>query len=50
MPVERIRLDKEVVTETETVSEQVRKEQIELDAPESATVRGQGTPGRRDTV
>ena len=31
VPVERIRLDKETVTDQETVSEEVRKEQIELD-------------------
>jgi uncharacterized protein (TIGR02271 family) len=31
VPVERVRLDKETVTDTETVSEEVRKEQIELD-------------------
>jgi len=30
-PVERVRLDTETVTETETVSEQVRKEQIDID-------------------
>jgi uncharacterized protein (TIGR02271 family) len=31
VPVERVRLDTHTVTEQETVSEQVRKEQIELD-------------------
>ena len=31
VPVERVRLDKQTVTEQETVSEQVRKEQIEFD-------------------
>ncbi|GAA1839962.1 YsnF/AvaK domain-containing protein [Microlunatus capsulatus] len=31
VPVERVRLDKETVTDTETVSEDVRKEQIELE-------------------
>jgi uncharacterized protein (TIGR02271 family) len=31
VPVERVRLDKETVTDTETVSEEVRKEQIELE-------------------
>ncbi|GAA1435076.1 PRC and DUF2382 domain-containing protein [Microlunatus lacustris] len=31
VPVERVRLDKETVTDQETVSEEVRKEQIELD-------------------
>ena len=30
-PVERVRLDKETVTEQQTVSEEVRKEQIEVD-------------------
>jgi uncharacterized protein (TIGR02271 family) len=32
VPVERVRLDTETVTEQQTVTEQVRKEQIELDA------------------
>jgi uncharacterized protein (TIGR02271 family) len=31
VPVERVRLDKDVVTDTETVTEDVRKEEIELD-------------------
>ena len=31
VPVERVRLDKETVTEQETVSEDVRKEQIDTD-------------------
>ncbi len=31
VPVERVRLDKETVTDQETVSDEVRKEQIELD-------------------
>ncbi|HVM20972.1 MAG TPA: PRC and DUF2382 domain-containing protein [Egibacteraceae bacterium] len=31
VPVERVRLDKDVVTDEETVSEQVRKEEIDLD-------------------
>jgi uncharacterized protein (TIGR02271 family) len=31
VPVERVRLDKDVVTETQTVTENVRSEQIELD-------------------
>ena len=31
VPVERVRLDTQTVTDTETVSEAVRKEQIELD-------------------
>jgi uncharacterized protein (TIGR02271 family) len=33
VPVERVRLGKETVTDTETVSGEVRKEQIELDDP-----------------
>ena len=32
-PVERVRLGKETVTGTETVSGEVRKEQVELDDP-----------------
>jgi uncharacterized protein (TIGR02271 family) len=39
VPVERVRLDKDVVTDTETVTENVRQEQIELD-----------TDGTRGTV
>jgi len=35
--VERVRLGKETITETETVSGQVRKEQIELDDPTGTT-------------
>jgi stress response protein YsnF len=31
VPVERVRLDKETVTEEHTVNEEVRKENIELD-------------------
>jgi uncharacterized protein (TIGR02271 family) len=34
-PVERVRLAKETVTDTETVSDEVRKEQIDTDAPDS---------------
>ena len=34
VPVERVRLGKETVTDTETVSGEVRKEQIEFDGPE----------------
>jgi uncharacterized protein (TIGR02271 family) len=33
VPVERVRLDKEKVTDTETVSGEVRKEKIEVDEP-----------------
>jgi uncharacterized protein (TIGR02271 family) len=39
VPVERIRLDTETVVDTETVSADVRKEQVELDAPETAVRR-----------
>ncbi|GAA2721560.1 PRC and DUF2382 domain-containing protein [Cellulomonas aerilata] len=42
VPVERVRLDTEVVTETETVTEDVRKEQIEL---EGDTDTRRGTTG-----
>ena len=39
VPVERVRLDKETVTEQETVSEDVRKEQIDTDVDVDADVR-----------
>ncbi|MBG6225263.1 uncharacterized protein (TIGR02271 family) [Arthrobacter sp. CAN_A2] len=39
VPVERVRLDKETVTTNETVSEEVRKEQIEIEG-EEGTRRG----------
>jgi uncharacterized protein (TIGR02271 family) len=39
VPVERLRLDTETVTEQETVSEDVRKEQIEADIGEDRTIR-----------
>jgi uncharacterized protein (TIGR02271 family) len=38
VPVERVRLDKETVTDTETVSGEVRKERVELD-DETGTAR-----------
>ncbi len=41
-PVERVRLAKETVTDSESVSEEVRKEQIESDVPDSTL----GTEGR----
>jgi uncharacterized protein (TIGR02271 family) len=44
VPKERVRLDKETVTEDQTVSEEVRKEQIEAD---SDTTRRRGKAGRR---
>ena len=37
VPVERVRLDKETVTDQETVSDQVRKEQIEMEGAEGTT-------------
>jgi len=39
VPVERLRLDTETVTEEETVSEDVRKEQIEADIGDDRTTR-----------
>jgi stress response protein YsnF len=36
VPVERVRLDTETVTEQQTVTDTVRKEQIELDADDTA--------------
>lgn len=36
VPVERVRLDKETVVENETVSDSVRKEEIDLDAADSS--------------
>jgi uncharacterized protein (TIGR02271 family) len=39
VPVERVRLDKETVTDQETVSEEVRKEQIETDGDDSGRLR-----------
>lgn len=36
VPVERVRLEKDVVTENQQVSEDVRKEQIETDLPDGA--------------
>jgi uncharacterized protein (TIGR02271 family) len=48
-PVERVRLDTQTVTEQETVSGEVRKEQIEVDTDASTTgTRGTGTTGRDD--
>ncbi|MGY1836868.1 DUF2382 domain-containing protein [Blastococcus sp. SYSU DS0510] len=37
VPVERVRLDTETVTEQATVTEQVRKEQVELDVDDTGT-------------
>jgi stress response protein YsnF len=39
VPVERIKLGTETVTETETVGGEVRKEQIEFDTTEDSTGR-----------
>ena len=44
VPVERVRLDKDTVTEQERVTEDVRKEQIEVDGDVDGTNRG--TTGR----
>jgi uncharacterized protein (TIGR02271 family) len=41
VPVERVRLDKDTVTEEQQVSEEVRKERIELE--EDGTTRGSGS-------
>jgi len=42
VPVERVRLDTDTVVENETVTDSVRKEQVELDASDP----GRGTTGR----
>jgi len=42
VPVERVRMDKDVVTDEQQVSEEVRKEQIETDADTDGTT-GRGT-------
>ncbi|WP_197040765.1 DUF2382 domain-containing protein [Pseudonocardia halophobica] len=44
VPVERVRLDKETVTEQEQVSGEVRKEQIEADGVQ--TDRARNSPDR----
>jgi uncharacterized protein (TIGR02271 family) len=46
VPVERVRVDKETVTEQQQVSEEVRKEQIELDE-NAGTTHDHGTDERR---
>jgi uncharacterized protein (TIGR02271 family) len=43
VPVERVRLDKDVVTETETVSSDVRKEEIEFDVDGNARPNTSGS-------
>lgn len=47
VPVERVRLDKETVTEQETVTSDVRKERIELLDADGTTTDGTDTTGRR---
>jgi uncharacterized protein (TIGR02271 family) len=46
VPVERVRMDVETVTEDQQVSEEVRKEQIEADGPDSTVAQppAPGTP------
>jgi uncharacterized protein (TIGR02271 family) len=39
VPVERVRLDKETVTDQEQVSDEVRKEQIDVDSGTETTTR-----------
>ena len=46
VPKERVRLDKDVTTEEQRVSEEVRKEQIEVDGADA----GVGTTGRTGTT
>ncbi|AZM54536.1 photosystem reaction center subunit H [Streptomyces sp. WAC 01529] len=47
VPVERVRLETEKVTETEEISDTVRKEQIEFDDPQQARSRRRGVKGER---
>ena len=44
VPKERVRLGKETVTEEQTVSEEIRKEQIDS---EGASDEGEGRTGRK---
>jgi stress response protein YsnF len=39
VPVERVRLDKETVTDQESVTEEVRKEEIDVDGGTETTTR-----------
>ena len=48
VPVERVRLDTETVTDQVTVEEEVRKEQIETDIEGSVGTRGDTGSGRAD--
>ncbi len=43
VPVERVRMDTENVTEEQQVSEEVRKEEIESDVQDASTDRTDGT-------
>ena len=45
VPKERVRLDKDVVTEDQSVSEEIRKEQIEVDGADDSGVGRTGTTG-----
>ncbi|MBW5423021.1 DUF2382 domain-containing protein [Streptomyces sp. BG9H] len=47
VPVERVRLETEKVTETEEISDTVRKEQIEFDDAQQAKSRRRGIKGER---
>jgi uncharacterized protein (TIGR02271 family) len=47
VPVERVRLDTETVTEQQQVSETVRKEQVDTDGITTAGTTGTGTTGGR---
>jgi uncharacterized protein (TIGR02271 family) len=47
VPVERVRLDKETVSDTETVNAELRKEQIDVDGGQGTGTRGDVT-GRDD--
>lgn len=44
VPVERVRMDTDTVTDEATVDEQVRKEQIEVEGDQGTT----GTTGNRE--
>jgi len=48
VPVERVRLDTETVTEQVQVSEQVRKEQIDMDGGDDVYPTGQESTGMQD--
>jgi uncharacterized protein (TIGR02271 family) len=49
-PVERVRLDTQTVTEQQQVSEQVRKEQIEVDGGVEGTGNTTGTTGGKRSI